>query len=224
MKYTTILFDSDDTLLDFKASERKAIAEAFERASLNYDAEVSADYSEINHSLWKALERGELTTDELLVRRFELLFEKHSYDYDPKSFNDLYFYCLSETDFTVDGAREVLESLYGRYELNIITNGVGYIQSSRLGNADIAKYFKHIFISGEIGANKPSMIFFDHVLENLCEKDKSRILVIGDSLTSDIKGACNAGLDSIYIGNSDNITDTIPTYTVTSIKDILNII
>lgn len=224
MRYSTIFFDSDDTLLDFRKSEKKAIAEAFERAGLVYNEEIKASYSEINHGLWKALERGELTTDELLVRRFCLLFERYSYDYDPKSFNDLYFYCLSETDFTVEGAREVLKTLYGRYELDIITNGVGYIQSARLDNADIRKYFRHIFISGEIGANKPSRIFFDHALETVDEKDKSKILVVGDSLTSDIRGAVNAGLDSVYIGNAENVCEIKPTYVISDIRELLNIL
>ena len=218
MRYTTILFDSDDTLLDFKASEREAIYRAFERAGLPFDEAIRCDYSEINHGLWKALERGEVTTDELLVLRFERLFEKYSYTYDPKGMNDLYFSCLSETAFTMDGAIEVLEYLKDRYELDIITNGVGYIQTSRLGNADIRKYINKLFISGEIGASKPSPAFFDYVLDNLDEKDKSRILVIGDSLTSDIKGACLAGLDSVYIGKDKG--EYSPTYTVSHIREL----
>ncbi len=204
MKYTTILFDSDDTLLDFKASELDAIYRAFEAAGLPFDEKKRAIYSEINHSLWKALERGEITTDKLLTERFRRFFEIYGYDYDPKEMNDLYFRCLSETAFTMEGAVEILEYLKDRYELNIITNGVGYVQSARLCNADIRKYIRHIFISGEIGVAKPDKRYFDHVLDVIDEKDKSRILVIGDSLTSDIKGAMNAGLDSVYIGSAPN--------------------
>ncbi|MBR5515703.1 MAG: YjjG family noncanonical pyrimidine nucleotidase [Clostridia bacterium] len=224
MKYSTILFDSDDTLLDFHASERKAIFEAFEQAKLYFDQEMLAVYSDINKSLWRALERAELTTDELLVERFRRFFEKYGYKKDPKEMNDLYFHCLADTDFVIDGAVEVLENLKDKYELNIITNGVGFIQSSRLEKSDIRKYFKRIFISGEIGANKPSKVFFDHVLAAVEEKDRSKILVIGDSLTSDIKGAANCGLDSIYIGDESKITDIKPTYTVSKISEILNII
>lgn len=199
MKYTTVLFDSDDTLLDFKASEKQAIYRAFEIAGLRFDEEIRSVYSEINHGLWKALERGETTTEELLCERFRLLFERYGYSFDPAAMNDIYFKCLSETDFTMDGAVEILEYLYGRYELNIITNGVGYIQRSRLDNADIRKYIKSLYISGEIGAAKPDRSFFDYVLSHLDEKDRSRIIVVGDSLTSDIKGAINAGLDCVYI-------------------------
>ena len=220
MKYTTILFDSDDTLLDFKASERQAIYRAFEAAGLPFDEEIRSVYSEINHGLWKALERGETTTDELLRERFRRLFEHYGYDHDPKAMNDLYFRCLSETAFTMDGAREMLEYLYGRYELDIITNGVGYIQTARLDNADIRKYIKHLFISGEIGAAKPDKAFFDYVLSHIDEKDRSKILVIGDSLTSDIKGALNSGLDCVYIGSAENEA----TYSVSSITELKKIL
>ncbi len=220
MKYTTILFDSDDTLLDFKASEKQAIYRAFEIAGLPFDEEIRAVYSGINHGLWKALERGETTTEELLCERFRRLFERYGYDYDPKAMNDLYFRCLSETAFTMYGAVEMLEYLYGRYELDIITNGVGYIQTARLDNADIRKYIKHLFISGEIGATKPDKAFFDHVLSRIDEKDKSKILVIGDSLTSDIKGALDSGLDCVYIGSSENQA----TYSVSSITELKNIL
>ena len=224
MKYTTLLFDSDDTLLDFHASERRAIFEAFEKAELYFDEEMLSVYSAVNQGLWKALERGELTTDELLVERFRCFFEKYGYSYDPKEFNDLYFHCLADTDFVIDGAIEVLEALKDRYELDIITNGVGYIQTSRLGKSGLRKYFKHLFISGEMGANKPSRRFFDHVLDRVEEKDRSRILVIGDSLTSDIKGAVGCGLDSLYIGSENDITDILPTYRVDNIRQILNIL
>ncbi len=220
MKYTTILFDSDDTLLDFKASEKQAIYEAFRHADLSFDEDIRADYSSINHGLWKALERGEVTTDELLVLRFARLFEKYGYDYDPKAMNDLYFHCLSDTSFTMEGAVEILEYLYGRYELDIITNGVGYIQTARLSNADIRKYIKHLFISGEIGISKPHKGFFDYVLSTVDEKDKSKILVVGDSLTSDIKGALDAGLDCVYIGKEVNEA----TYMVSNILGLKNIL
>lgn len=224
MKYTTILFDSDDTLLDFHASEKKAIYEAFEKSGLYFDAEMLKVYSEINQSLWKTLERGEITTDELLVERFARFFERYSYNKDPKEMNDLYFYCLADTDFVIEGARDVLDTLKDKYELNVITNGVGFIQTSRLAKSNMRKYFKHLFISGEIGANKPSKLFFDHVLNMVSEKDKSKILVVGDSLTSDIKGAVNCGVDSIYIGDESKIADIKPTYTVSKISEILNII
>ncbi len=220
MKYTTILFDSDDTLLDFKASEKKAIYEAFKRAELPFNEDIRSDYSRINHDLWKALERGEVTTDELLVLRFARLFENYGYLYDPKSMNDLYFRCLADTDFKMEGADEILEYLYGRYELDIITNGVGYIQTSRLNNADIRKYIKHLFISGEIGASKPSKVFFDHVLSAVEEKDKRKILVIGDSQTSDIKGALDSGLDCVYIGTEDSKA----TYTINNILQLKNLL
>ncbi len=222
--YTTILFDSDDTLLDFKTSEADAIARAFRSAGLDFNEEIHLLYSEINHSLWKALERGEVNTDELLVLRFAKLFEQCSYEYDPSAFNDLYFRCLADTDFVMDGAREILEYLKGRYELNIITNGVGYIQTSRLNNSGLREYFDHLFISGEIGASKPSPVFFDHVLDTVHEKDRSKILVVGDSLTSDIKGAYNAGLDSVYIGKPENIGDIKPTYVIGSIFKLKNIL
>lgn len=220
MKYTTILFDSDDTLLDFKASERQAIEQAFKLADLEFNEAVRLAYHEINQGLWRALERGELTTDQLLVKRFADVFEKYNYTFDPKRMNDLYFECLSRTGFVIDGVQEILEYLKDKYELNIITNGVGYIQTSRLDNSGLRGYFKELYISGVIGAAKPSPIFFKAVLDSIAEKDISRVVVIGDSLTSDIKGACISGLDSIYIGSKEKIGEYKPTYVIDNISQL----
>ena len=222
MKYTTVLFDSDDTLLDFKASEKQAIYRAFETAGLPFDEDKRAVYSEINHGLWKALERGETTTDELLCERFHLFFERYGYAYDPKAMNDLYFNCLSDTSFTMEGAVEILEYLYGRYELDIITNGVGYIQTARLANADIRKYIKHLFISGEIGISKPHKGFFDYVLGHIDEKDKSKILVVGDSLTSDILGGQNAGIATCWVNpnHTPGREDIRPDYEIEALHQL----
>lgn len=198
MRYDTILFDADGTLFDFHKSEYEAIKETFESFGIKADDELIADYSQINDSLWKMLERGEIEKQVLLYRRFEIFCEKYSFVADAKLMAKAYMENLSQKAYLIDGAEELCRTLYGKARIYIVTNGVEFIQKRRYAKSGLDKYFERAFISGEIGFEKPSTEYFECVAANIPEFDKSRALIVGDSLTSDIKGGINYGIDTCW--------------------------
>lgn len=193
----TVFLDLDDTIFDFKACERQALAASLTKCAISFtDSDLSA-YSEINDAMWKALERGEITRDELRVKRFEVFLSRFSLCLDAAQFADLYMDHLAATNVLIQGAREVLETLSKRYDLYAVTNGYEYTQRGRIRSADIGKYFKDIFISQCIGAVKPNKEFFDHCVRSIPDFDLSSTVLIGDSPTSDISGGNGYGLYTI---------------------------
>lgn len=199
MIYSTLLFDLDDTLFDFLASEKHAIKLLISDYGIDPTEEQHRLYSAINASKWKKLERGELTRNELGIERFADFFEQVGIDVDPAEANRKYMEYLSQPGILLDGALDTCKKLSEKYTLYLITNGTGFVQRGRLKNSPLMKYIKAVFISEDIGFNKPSREYFDYVLANTDEKDKSKVLVIGDSLSSDIAGAKNSGLDACWV-------------------------
>jgi len=198
MRYDIVLFDADGTLFDFHKSEYEAVKEMFESFGIKADDELVADYSKINDSLWKMLERGEIEKEVLLYRRFELVCEKHSFDADARLMAKTYMENLSQKAYLLEGAEDLCKKLYGKVKIYIVTNGVEFIQKSRYTKSGLDKYFERVFISGEIGFEKPSVEYFEHVASNIPDFDKSRALIVGDSLTSDIMGGINYGIDTCW--------------------------
>ena len=226
MRYDVVLFDADGTLFDFHRSEYEAIRETFESFGITADDALVADYSRINDSLWKMLERGEIEKQVLLYRRFELVCEKHSIDADAKLMAKTYMEALSQKAYLIPGAQELCASLYGKVKIYIVTNGVDFIQKRRYAKSGIDKYFERAFISGEIGAEKPSREYFEHVEANIPDFDKSRTLIIGDSLTSDIKGGINYGIDTCWYNpqNKPLTGDVNPLYTIHDLNELFEIL
>lgn len=195
MRYNTILFDADDTLLDFRCSEREAISDTLADFCGSVDDHVIIRYSEINDSLWKLHEKGEIRKEDLRVKRFELLCREFGFDFDPLLMADRYFSALASKSYLIEGATDVCQTLRKFCRLYIITNGFRVIQEKRLGNSPIAGFFDGLFISETVGAEKPSPAYFETVaksIPNFLPKDS---LVVGDSLSSDIAGGIAAGLD-----------------------------
>ena len=227
MRYDVILFDADDTLLDFQKSEDAALRRAFEAFQLPLTAEVREGYLEINHGLWKALERGEIDKPQVLARRFQDTFEKFGID-GPKdgSFEHEYQRMLGEGAYLVDDAPDVLNALQGRCTLAIVTNGVTATQTNRLRLCGLDKIIPHVFISEQIGVAKPQQGFFDAVFAALGEPDRSRVLIVGDSLTSDMRGGEVAGIDSCWYNPKGKPNDTAvhPTYEIRTLTELLSII
>lgn len=197
-KYEYILFDADGTLFDFKKSEAEALKLATSRVNVKIDDEGVEMYSAINDSLWKALERGEIKKDVLRVRRFELFGERYGFDCDFNELAAIYTDELAEQCFQIDGAYEICASLFGKYRLFIITNGIEYVQKRRLSLSTLKDFFEQVFISGEIGCEKPSGKFFDVVESRISGFDRKKALVVGDSLTSDMAGGIGAGIDCCF--------------------------
>lgn len=221
--YKYLLFDADNTLLDFNASEAQALKETLSLCPLGFTDEVHKRYHIINDLLWKKLERGETTRDKLRIERFVQLYNEFGMDGElyGKSTADIYAEKLSGQGILVDGAINVLSALSKKYDCYIVTNGTYEIQVKRLSKTPIESYVKYSFISEKIGYTKPDKVFFDKVVEYIGDSDRSKYLVIGDSLSSDIAGAINAGMDSVLI--SEEISD-MPTYCIKEIRELFSIL
>ncbi len=196
--FQTILLDLDDTILDFGAAERVAIAKAFAQVGLEPTNALIERYSEINIGQWEAFERGEISRDEVLTRRFELLFDELGVEIDAQYCEDIYRGYLGIGHYFVDGAVELLEYLAPKYDLYIASNGVAATQNTRLESANISRYFKGIFISETTGHHKPEKEYFDYCFARIENFDPDKTLIVGDSLTSDIKGGLTAGIHTCW--------------------------
>lgn len=194
----TILFDLDDTLLDFKASEAEALRYTLKTLGLEPTDEIVSRYSVINQAQWELLEKKELTRAQVLVRRFEILFHEYGIRCDAQTAQDMYHHRLSQGHYFIEGAVDLLENLYQKYDLYIVSNGTGVVQDGRIKSSGVAKYFKEIFISERMGANKPDPIFFENCFKRIPGFNKDEAIIIGDSLTSDIRGGNNVGLRTCW--------------------------
>jgi YjjG family noncanonical pyrimidine nucleotidase len=226
MKYSFLLFDADHTLFDFNKSEYLALKSALEKLGCpSTDAHIER-YSDINVKYWKMLERGEIDKISLKLARFVEFGREFGFEDKAEALSDLYMENLAHESHLFDGALELVEKLSESYRLFIITNGVKSTQDGRFGVSPITKYFEKIFISEVVGAEKPSIEFFDAVADGIEGFDKSRALVIGDSLSSDIKGAINSKIDCIWY---NPMKKSAPegwdiTYTVSNFDEILDIL
>lgn len=223
MKYTTLLFDLDDTLLDFGKAEDNAIVLLMKKYGIEPSEENKQLYSDLNRAKWTALEKGEITRKELFSTRFADFFRSLGIDADSTKANEEYISSLGQGHFLLDGALETCRILSQKYSMFIITNGAKKAQEGRLGNSPLMKYFDGVFISEEIGFDKPKKEYFDYVYSHIPEKDKSKTLVIGDSLNSDIAGAVGYGIDSCWVNRGEDKASPA-TYTVKKVADLLLIL
>lgn len=232
MGYDIILFDADGTLYDFDASEAEALTETLIWAGLPTDKEILKLYHEINDREWKALERGETTRERIRTERFEKFMaaiEPNGYKSDKTSVEiaDHYIEALSHQCILEPGAVEICRKLSEMCELYIITNGTAWVQKSRFCDSPLNEFIKKTYISEEIGTAKPAPEYFDAVLSDLGltrEEAKKRALVVGDSLTSDIKGGIGVGLDTCWYAPRGVVSGEItPTYTVKSLSELIEI-
>lgn len=195
-----LLWDLDGTLLNFKAAERSAMLHCFRVFQLGTcNEQMLQDYSALNDRYWKRLERGEITRDELVVQRFTEFFSSLGLDTSlAADFNRRYQHSLGDTVFYQDNSYELLKQLQGTCRQYLVTNGPADTQYHKLQTARILPFLDGVFISGEIGAEKPSPLFFDAVFRKLGFENKSRMLIIGDSLTSDMAGGIQAGIRTCW--------------------------
>ena len=193
-----VLLDLDDTLFDFGKCERMALIETFTEIGIKPSEKIVSEYSEINDMYWKRLERKEVTRQQVLTGRFQTLFSKFGIFFSGEEANEIYKNKLGEQSFFIDGAIDLLNELQKDYDLYIVSNGTATVQDSRIERAKIAKYFKKIFISERMGVNKPDSLFFQKCFEHIRNFKKEETVIIGDSLSSDIKGGENAGIRAIW--------------------------
>lgn len=225
-KYTTILFDADATLFDFKRSEYDAVKDCLEFAGLPATDEIIEKYSEINDRYWKMLERREITKSELFIARWRSLLEYYNFDFDAKKIADKYPEKLAQKQYLINGAEEICSKLYGKYKLYIVTNGFAKVQHGRFDSSPICKYFEAMFISEEVGYEKPSAEYFACVSKKIENYDPGKALIIGDSLTSDIKGGITAGIDTCWFNpkGKEAPRDMNITYIINNLAEIEDIL
>ncbi|MEK4760872.1 YjjG family noncanonical pyrimidine nucleotidase [Viridibacillus sp. FSL E2-0187] len=226
MKYEIILFDVDDTLFDFSKSEKNALHKTFVEFGLPTGlADYEATYKEISMMLWRDLEQGLITLPKLGVERFKRLFLTHELEINADKFGSVYLGYLGKEIHPIKGAVEVCDKLSG-CRLSIITNGFKDVQISRIGGSPLSNTFEHIFISEEIGFQKPEQGIFDYAFSKLQITDKEKVLIVGDSLTSDIQGGINYGIDTCWFNPhfKENKIGLKPTYEIHELADLLNIV
>lgn len=228
-KITTVLFDADNTLLDFHKDERQALVGTLGYYGAPVTDENIAIYSETNLSLWKRLEKGEITKQELKEVRFRIFFDKIGFtsDEDSMTVNNYYLSLLSQGGNTLPGAVDTVRTLKEKgLELYIVTNGIAATQAKRLERSGLMPYISDVFVSEVIGYQKPRKEYFNYVLENISEKDKDKIILAGDSLTSDIKGAMNAQIPCCWLNLfGESLPEEYrPDCIITDIRDIVGLI
>ncbi len=193
-RYDVVLLDADRTLLDFERSEREALRRVLKKWGLPQDDPVYGDYSKINDALWAAFARGEIDQDFLVVERFRRFLKEMGLDRDAARCNELHLQVLGQNTLLLPHALEVCRGLSREHRLYIVTNAVAAVQRSRLAGSAIAPYITGAFISEEAGASKPSAAYFDYVFSRIDGITRENCLLVGDSLSSDIRGANNYGL------------------------------
>ena len=194
-----LLLDLDDTILDFHMQESVAIRKTLSGAGVEPTEENCALYSKINLRHWKMLELGEITREKLIWHRFAELFETLGVTADPKATAENYMDHLSQGHYFLPGAEDAVKTLSKKYKLYLASNGAGRVQVSRIASAKLAPYFQNIFISEEMGANKPDKAYFDACFARIPGFDPQKAMIVGDSLSSDIRGGKNADILTCWV-------------------------
>ncbi|WP_242235762.1 YjjG family noncanonical pyrimidine nucleotidase [Bacillus cereus group sp. BfR-BA-01316] len=221
-KYKTLLFDVDDTLLDFQKAEKIALRMLFEEKELLLTDEIEDRYNKINKSLWGSFEKGEITRNEVVNTRFSILFKEYGEEVDGILFENNYRSYLEEGNQLMQGAFEFINQIQSKYDLYIVTNGIFKTQDKRLRNAGLHALFKDIFVSEDTGFQKPMKEYFDYVFERIPNFASEEGLIIGDSLSADIKGGYVAGIDTCWFNpeKKSNDSEIVPTYEVHKFEEL----
>lgn len=220
--YTWLLFDADGTLFDYDTAEKCALEASFDQIGQPFQSRYLPEYRKINHQIWLDLEQGKISQERLKTRRFELLFDAINLDADPAGFSETYLDNLAKGTYLIDGAADTLKILEHEFSLAIITNGLTRVQQPRFEKSPIFAYFKAIIISEEVGAAKPAPEIFDVVFERMDHPAKEEVLIIGDSLTSDMQGGHNYGIDTCWFNpkQQPNTLSITPTFEIQALSEL----
>lgn len=222
MKYKWLLLDADGTLFDYDLAEANSLKRTFEGLGCEYKAQYADAYRQINGWIWVEFEQGKISQGRLRTRRFELLFESLQLECDAETFSARYLSNLAEATDLIDGVEEVLRALYGKVGLVMITNGLKDVQRPRFARSLICDYFTDFVISEEVGAAKPSRQIFDVAFEKMGHPRKGEVLIVGDSLSSDIKGGNNYGIDTCWFNPTRKLSplDVEVTYEISDLREL----
>lgn len=227
MKYEIIIFDADETLFDFNKSERTAFKNAMLDFKIEYDENHHLKiYHEINKAIWKEFEEGLISQEKLKVERFRRLSEKLDAVFDEVEFAKAYMKHLGDACFLFQESETLVESLHKDYRLAIVTNGLKEVQTNRIKKSSIAKYFEYVVISDEVKVAKPDPRIFEIALNKLKHTDKNKVLVVGDSLTSDIRGGINLGVDTCWYNPNKDVNETSikPSFEISTLMELKDVL
>lgn len=217
-----LFLDLDDTILDFHKGEKCAVAKAIAAAGVEPTENVCDRYHQINKQHWEMLERGEITREEVLVNRFGVLFEELGVAVDKTAVARNYESLLSQEYAYLPGAEQtVKQKLFGRYRLFLASNGTASVQKGRMTGADLYPYFEQVFVSQEIGYNKPDKAYFEACFSRIPGFDREKCLMVGDSLSSDILGGKNGGIATCWVNpHGLKAVGVTPDYEIKSLVEL----
>ena len=216
-----LFLDLDDTILDFHKAERIAIAKTIRDFGVEPTEEVLQRYHVINKWHWEQLELGKLTRAQVLENRFAVLFEELGVDVDATACARAYEKNLSIGHYFLPGAEEAVDSLSKKYRLFLASNGTASVQKGRMTSANLYRFFEKVFVSQEIGHNKPSKEYFDACFAQIPGFDKKKAMIVGDSLSSDIKGGINAGITTVWVNPGNKVpTSIVPDYEIETLSQL----
>lgn len=226
MKYSNVWFDADGTLFDFLRCEAEAVRETMTAIGVTPTNALVRAYSEINDGLWKRLERKEIEKDVLVWRRFEIFCERFGISADPKQMAAYYESCLATKCYLLEGAEALIRRLAPLVSLDIVTNGLAPVQRGRFAICPFRDCIDGLFISGELGFEKPDVRYFEAVAAAHTDFCRERTLIVGDSLTSDMRGGLSFGIDTcFYNPNGKDVPSDMPiTYVAHDFDDVYRIV
>jgi YjjG family noncanonical pyrimidine nucleotidase len=225
-KYSHLLFDLDQTLFDFKTSSKMALTQVFAELGLPTEDVTFLEYEIINSEVWKMLQEGKISAKDLKGLRWKKFLDKFNLIFDPFEINDFYLDSLVEYTIVYPKVKDLLKLLFDEFRLIAVTNGLERVQKSRLKISRLTDFFEHVVISEEIGFAKPQKEYFDHVFKLCYQPKRNEVIIIGDGLTSDIKGANNYGIHSIWYNPEklDLLPEIQPTYTISKLHETIEIL
>ena len=216
-----LFLDLDDTILDFHKAERIAISKTIREFGVEPTEAVLDLYHEINKWHWEQLELGTLTRDEVLVNRFGVLFDKLGQEVDAPKCAKAYETNLSIGHWFLPGAEEAVDRLSKKYRLFLASNGTATVQKGRMTSANLYRFFETVFVSQEIGYNKPSKEYFAACFATIPGFDREKAMIVGDSLSSDIKGGINAGIKTVWVNPEHKACGAIkPDYEIEALSQL----
>ena len=216
-----LFLDLDDTILDFHKAERIALSKTIRDFGVEPTEDVLTLYHGINKWHWEQLELGTMTRDEVLVNRFGVLFGKLGREVDATACARAYEQNLSIGHYFLPGAEEAVDSLSKKYRLFLASNGTASVQKGRMTSANLYRFFETVFVSQEIGYNKPSLDYFNACFATIAGFDKEKAIMVGDSLSSDIRGGINAGIRTVWVNpDHKDCGDIKPDYEIESLSQL----
>jgi 2-haloacid dehalogenase len=224
MKYDWLLFDADDTLFDFSRAEANALKWTIEQSGLAFQPEYAPLYTRFNKIVWKEFEKGALSSLDLRVKRFQLFFDNLGIPIDPAPVSALYMQNLALGVDLLEGALEVVQTLKKEHHLALVTNGLKDVQRPRLERSLLKDGFEKVFISEEMGAAKPARAFFDAVFTAINQPALEKVLIIGDSLSSDMRGGVDYGIHTCWYNPTGAESRLAVTYQIKNLGELFALV